>query len=185
MINGLEIKGFRGIHEGSLDYLSPLAILVGPNGGGKSTILDALLIGSIADPGDGQSPILHFVFSDYSVPVAVAGDGVHALTRLCLELAARPRGTILLEEPETHQHPRAICQTARAIIAAMRGGTQIILTTHSLELIDALLDESSSDELKDNVSLYRMLLSDGQLKSHRHTGDDAAFARSQVEDDLR
>jgi hypothetical protein len=134
---------------------------------------------------EGKTPILYFKFADHSVPVAIAGDGVHALTRLCLELAVGPRGTVLLEEPEIHQHPGAIRQSAKAIIAAMRSHIQVVLTTHSLELIDCLLDESSPEELNDNVSLYRVVLIDGELKSHRHTGDEARFARTQIEDDLR
>src|SRR5579871_1969380 len=46
MIRSIEIKNLRGIQEGKLDDLTPLTILVGPNGCGKSTILDALLIGA-------------------------------------------------------------------------------------------------------------------------------------------
>jgi hypothetical protein len=52
MIHEVAIAGLRGIEEGRLSDLSPLVILVGPNGGGKSTVLDALLIGSGSDPGD-------------------------------------------------------------------------------------------------------------------------------------
>ena len=41
MIESLEIKGLRGIRHGVLNGLSPLTILVGPNGCGKSTVLEA------------------------------------------------------------------------------------------------------------------------------------------------
>src|SRR5262249_39051107 len=80
-------------------------------------------------------PILHFVFSDHSVPATLAGDGIQALLRLSLELAASAGGVALLEEPEVHQHPGAIRQSARAILAAVRRQIQVLITTHSLELI--------------------------------------------------
>jgi predicted ATPase len=129
-------------------------------------------------------PILHFVFADYSVPASLAGDGIQSLLRLSLELAASGGGAALLEEPEVHQHPGAIRQTARAILAAVRRGIQVLLTTHSLELIDALLAESSDQDLT-RLSLYRIQLQGGFLKSSRLPGPDIAFARSEIEDDLR
>jgi AAA15 family ATPase/GTPase len=46
VITSIEISGLRGIREGKLDDLTPLVILVGPNGCGKSTVLDALLVGA-------------------------------------------------------------------------------------------------------------------------------------------
>ncbi len=46
MIRSVEIKGLRGIQEGKLDDFTPLVILVGTNGSGKSTVLDAMLIGA-------------------------------------------------------------------------------------------------------------------------------------------
>jgi predicted ATPase len=129
-------------------------------------------------------PILHFVFAAYSVPASLAGDGIQSLLRLSLELAASGGGLALLEEPEVHQHPGAIRQSARAILAAVRRQIQVVLTTHSLELIDALLAESSDQDLE-MLSLYRLQLRDGLLKSSRLPGPDVAFARAQIQDDLR
>jgi predicted ATPase len=130
-------------------------------------------------------PILHFVFGDHSVPASLTGDGIQSLLRLSLELAACGTGGVaLLEEPEVHQHPGAIRQSGRAILAAVRRNIQVILTTHSLELIDALLAESSEQDLA-KLSLYRLQLQDGVLKSSRLAGPDIAFARAQIEDDLR
>jgi hypothetical protein len=129
-------------------------------------------------------PILHFVFPDYSVPASLAGDGIQSLLRLSLELAPSGGGVALLEEPEVHQHPGAIRQSARAILAAVRRKIQVVLTTHSLELIDALLAESSDEDL-DRLSLYRLQLQDGNLTYSRLAGPDIAFSRAEIEDDLR
>lgn len=129
-------------------------------------------------------PILHFVFADYSVPATLAGDGIQSLLRLSLSLAASGGGIALLEEPEVHQHPGAIRQSARAILAAVRRKIQVILTTHSLELIDALLAESSEKDLA-ALSLYRLQLENGNLKYSRLPGSDIAFSRTTIEDDLR
>ena len=52
VIQSIEIKGFRGIREGSLTDLTPLVVLVGPNGSGKSTVLEAMLIGASPLTGD-------------------------------------------------------------------------------------------------------------------------------------
>ncbi len=129
-------------------------------------------------------PILHFVFAEYSVPATLVGDGIQSLLRLTLELAASGGGVALLEEPEVHQHPGAIRQSARAILAAVRRQIQVVLTTHSLELIDALLSVSLDKDL-DNLSLYHLQLQDGSLKYSRLPGPDVAFARTEIEDDLR
>lgn len=130
------------------------------------------------------APILHFVFPDHSVPATLSGDGIQSLLRLSLELAASSSGVALLEEPEVHQHPGAIRQSARAILAAVRRNIQVVLTTHSLELIDALLAVSSDQDL-DHMSLYRLQLKNGGLQSSRLSGLDIAFSRTTIEDDLR
>ena len=59
MINSIEIKNFRGINDGKLENLTPLTILVGANGCGKSTVLQSLLLGASADKGKALGQILN------------------------------------------------------------------------------------------------------------------------------
>jgi AAA15 family ATPase/GTPase len=91
---------------------------------------------------------------------------------------------VLLEEPESHQHPANLRLAARSIHAAVRRGIQVVSTTHSLEFIDILLAESSDQDLE-NLSLFRLKLEDGKLVSVRLAGPEVAVARNEIEDDLR
>jgi energy-coupling factor transporter ATP-binding protein EcfA2 len=129
-------------------------------------------------------PIVYVVYQNGAQPLALTGDGVRVLLQQSLELAAPAGGVMLLEEPEVHLHPGAIRQSARAMLAAVTRGIQVIFTTHSLELIDSLLSESKTEDL-DKLSFYRLQLKDGILKSYRHSGTEASRARTQIEDDLR
>lgn len=133
---------------------------------------------------EASKPVVHLVYEWGSVPVALAGDGVFTLARLCFELASRPSGLALVEEPETHQHPRSLRQTARVIIEATERGMQVVLSTHSVELIDMFLDELSGERLA-RLSVHRLSLLDGELVATVSTGDEVVFARRQVEQDLR
>jgi energy-coupling factor transporter ATP-binding protein EcfA2 len=133
---------------------------------------------------EGDSPVLSLMYPDRGIPAVLAGDGVHALIRMTLELVGRTAGTRLLEEPEVHLHPGAIYQTMQVVVAAVRRGMQIIMTTHSLELIDALLSLSNNEDLG-RMALYRLRLDDGTLKSVRLNGEEISFSRMTIEDDLR
>jgi energy-coupling factor transporter ATP-binding protein EcfA2 len=129
-------------------------------------------------------PMVHLVFSDYAIPLAAAGDGIKCLLRLAFELATRKGGLVLIEEPEVHQHPGAIRQSAEAIVATVRRGVQVVLSTHSLELIDAILASSDPDDLE-RLCVMRLKLDRGALQSTRTGGSDVAFERSQIDQDLR
>jgi len=133
---------------------------------------------------DRNVPYVALTFADKAVPAALQGDGVHALLRLCLELAAEPGGLVLIEEPEIHQHPAAIQQTVKAVIAAVSRGVQVVLSTHSLDVIDAIVAEADDDILT-NLSLHRLRLDAGELFTSRLSGEDVTLSRTQIEDDLR
>lgn len=61
MLSRVKIQNFKSIGEPGVDLeLKPLTFLVGPNGGGKSSILDAIVFASLG----GKSRVEHFNFSD-------------------------------------------------------------------------------------------------------------------------
>jgi predicted ATPase len=179
------VEGHREDSDVRLHHLVTKAVQQGRSNQAKAIVSD--LVPDVKDVvilTEGDDPLVHLVYEDHSVPAALAGDGVYSLVRLSYELASRPQGTVLIEEPEVHQHPGAIRQTMRAILAAVRRDIQVVLSTHSLELIDSLLADSSEEDLE-KLSLYRLQLEDGSLRSHRMSGSEVEFARTQIENDLR
>jgi len=133
---------------------------------------------------EGDTPVLHIAYEDRVVPAVLAGDGMESLVRLALELSQRAEGTFLIEEPEAHQHSAAILRSARVIVAAARLGSQVVMSTHSLELLDDVLSALRDDEL-DLLAVYRLRLVQGELKVQRLAGNEVNAARTQIEDDLR
>lgn len=161
------------------------AVTQGRRGAAKA-IISAIIPGfdDIEILVEAGKPGVHVVFEDHSVPVALMGDGVRSLVQLALELAARPGGTVLIEEPEVHEHPAAIRQSAKAILQATRRQIQVLLSTHSLDLIDALLAESNEED-RTNFAVYRCMLDDGKLLTTRIPGSEVLLARGSIGDDLR
>ncbi len=133
---------------------------------------------------DDDTPSLYLRSQGRSIPVGLAGDGVQSFVQLALEIAVDPEGLVLLEEPEVYQHPKAIWRTAQALLANFRRGVQLVISTHSLELIDALLAEAKSDELE-HLALFNLRLEGGQLDYSRHAGEELVTARQTLENDLR
>lgn len=295
MITSITIENLRGIRQGTLEGLAPLTLLVGPNNSGKSTVLDALMIGANPDASAGQGfvvqrrsgmhqperwllwnrsgeaaerailcvttsdsrqattelppmnrkgsiqgisdvrfvdplggapkagldqlvtlaverglmkgvtdllaelgtgvhdvrilsqahqPVVYLVSDTGALPEATAGDGIRMLLRVALELTAPPGSLELIEEPEMHMHPGAIRKIAQAMLAAVRRGIQLVVSTHSLDLIDFILGQCPEEEM-DKVAVFRLALVDGVLKSTRYSGKEAQYSRTAVEEDLR
>lgn len=133
---------------------------------------------------EGDTPVLHTRFKDRAVPAVLAGDGVAALLRLALEVVGRSEGVALVEEPEAHQHPRAIAGSAAVLAGAVKRGVQVIASTHSMEFVDHLLNALYPEDL-DRLSLWRTRLDNGILRTSRLSGAEVADARQAIEEDLR
>ncbi|MBI5850328.1 MAG: AAA family ATPase [Planctomycetes bacterium] len=133
---------------------------------------------------DDGTPVLKVRYPDGAVPVAAEGDGFASMVRMALELSGRSAGCFLLEDPDSHQHIAAMARSARVICAAVKAGAQIVLSTHSLELLDLLLDHAGEEGLK-QLALFQLQLTNGDLRARRLDGEEIRFARATIEKDLR
>lgn len=197
---------FAQQHEGPKELTKSGVRLVDPRPGGLHaplwrSISDAVEDGRLADiealirevvPGfdrlhilsdEAGSSVVHMGLADHSVPVAIAGDGIQTLIQVSVAVAQRPGFTVLLEEPEATQHPRAIHTSALAVAAAVRRGVQVILSTHSLDFIDML--RAQLDDDLGRLSVHHLACRDGALSAVRYSGAEVALARDTIGEDLR
>jgi len=119
-----------------------------------------------------------------AVPVDVLGEGSRELVRLAIDLAGTGVETVLVDEPGRGLHPRGIVLTAGVLAAAAVQGKQLILATHSLDLLDALIAKLPPEHLA-LLSVHRLLLEDGVLSARAIAGDSVARLRTQLDEDLR
>jgi energy-coupling factor transporter ATP-binding protein EcfA2 len=133
---------------------------------------------------DDGTPTLYITRGTSSLPVGLAGDGVQSFLQLALALAAQPDGLALVEDPEVYLQARAVQQTAKALLATMRRNMQVVVTTHSLELVEDMVEQMEPSELG-RIALFSLRLEGGELASRRYAGPDIAGARAEVERDLR
>ena len=118
-----------------------------------------------------------------ALPMHAMGDGFKAAFIL-LEVARR-HDLLLLDTPEAYQHHKGLVAVAEGLVAAASQlGSQIILATQSLELLDLLLEKSAEREV--GTQIYRFGLADGQATIYPPLSlADAREARALVGADLR
>jgi len=79
MIQSIQLKDFRGIHQGEIDRFSQFNLLVGPNNAGKSTLLEALYLAGTAGRDAG------LITQEHTYEVGVPGRdmlGYHPFSRV-------------------------------------------------------------------------------------------------------
>ncbi len=131
--------------------------------------------------------ILHLVFEKTAIPYYVIGDGLR-YTLICLMRILTPHNAVLLlEEPELHTHTGLLDLVARTIVDAYKNrGNQVFVSTHSLELIDEIIEVAKQSGLENNeLKIYRLNLEDGVLYSEEYLLDEAEKARKKLKWDLR
>lgn len=90
----------------------------------------------------GQSVIYICEEGEVVWPAASMGDGMKRLVGLA-SLLADSAPTVIVEEPESHHHPGSMRQMADLLVASLGSQSQIFISTHSIYLLDALLDAAS------------------------------------------
>ena len=96
MITSIEIQGLRGIREGRIEGLAPLTILVGPNGCGKSTVLEAI---GVASAGLSMGELFHALASREWLGLAglrywFADGAARVSTRFSMSVGNAPAGAL-------------------------------------------------------------------------------------------
>ena len=87
-------------------------------------------------------------------PFYTFGDGLKKALLIALALPRARNGILLIDEIETSIHFSALCQVFSWLIKACKvNETQLFVTTHSLEAVDAMLDAASE---KDEVVAFRL-----------------------------
>jgi energy-coupling factor transporter ATP-binding protein EcfA2 len=134
----------------------------------------------------GEDFILHAIFDGQPpVPVYLTGDGSKRLVELASAiLGVDPDGVVLLEEPECYQHPRYLRELASLLVESAKTNRQIIISTHSIELVDLLLETAAAEGL-DYPFVHRLRLVDGKLSGVVLNREQAMVTRKDLLEDLR
>jgi predicted ATPase len=133
----------------------------------------------------GSKFVLHSVRGkEHPVPAYLAGDGFKRFLALAASVFGMKNGSVLLEEPETYQHPRYMQELVKLLHLAAREGAQIILSTHSIELVDMLLHAPEADG-KTYPAVHRMSLHEGELQATTIDRETAVRVRGDLLQDLR
>ncbi|MCE4599154.1 MAG: hypothetical protein F7C81_03040 [Desulfurococcales archaeon] len=83
-------------------------------------------------------------------------------------------------------HPGLVERYTSVMLDSLMQGVQCIITTHSLELLELLLDTASQKELLDYVSIIRTYrMPDGDVDYEVLKGKEALEELSEIGGDLR
>jgi len=131
--------------------------------------------------------VLHLTFKDRAIPYYVVGDGIRYALMYLMAVFTPKEAALLMEEPELHTHPRLMKIVANSILHTHRERrNQVFLSTHSLELIEMLLEQAEKLGLKDqDLKIYRIALKNSVLYSKVYTLSEALDAVKKLEWDLR
>lgn len=77
---------------------------------------------------------------------------LHVVTAL---LSVKPNGLLIIENPESHIHPRGQAELGKLISLVAQNNVQIIIETHSDHILNGIrVGVKEAHELKDKVSLF-------------------------------
>ena len=131
----------------------------------------------------GDKFVLHNIINGKAVSVYFSGDGYKRLLYIACVLAANVGGLVLLEEPEGFQHPAHLRELGQLFWGAIAQGTQVILSTHSQDLLQDIFLADNADLGKS--ALFHSHLRHGKLSAVRIEGERAKERMDSLSEDLR
>ena len=107
-----------------------------------------------------------------AVRVNDLGDGARYAILLAMVLSSLKDTALLLEEPETHQHPAGLAETLKIMymLAKMRN-IQIFITTHSIELVRIASRIAEEKEIPLAIYFFERKM-DGEIDVRKVTPED-------------
>ncbi len=121
-----------------------------------------------------------------TLPLEAMGDGFVNMVRLAASHSFVEHGVVIVEEPETAMHPGYLALYAKMLIDFVANGArQVVLSTHSLELIDYVLEFAKRRDLLDRVNVVLLRRYDEQIELMLYDGVDAYNRRVEIREELR
>ena len=134
----------------------------------------------------GDQWVLSAIFTKYSIPIYLLGDGLRYTFSYIALLGSIENGVVVAEEPELHQHIGSLELLSEAIVKSfIERKNQLFITTHSLEFIDLMLERAKKYGAGQEFTVYRVYLKEGLLGYRRYSFKDALELRKELELDLR
>ncbi|MDR1965578.1 MAG: AAA family ATPase [Synergistaceae bacterium] len=119
-----------------------------------------------------------------SIPLSVYGDGMKKAMLMLNAIISAQSGVVLVDEFEAAIHTSAMGKVFAFILdAAKKKGVQLFLTTHSIEAVDKLLENSGSE--LERIRLIRLKNKDGKFYVKVTSGMEARELREQFEMEMR
>jgi AAA15 family ATPase/GTPase len=120
-----------------------------------------------------------------SLPLSFMGDGFEDLVKLSFMAPLVKDGIVLFEEPEVSMHPGYLDILAEEIILNAKN-SQFFITTHSLELVEYLLEKADERNKLDSIHVIKMGREiDGHISREVLKGNEAKEEREEIKTDLR
>ena len=122
---------------------------------------------------------------DEPLPLSFMGAGFKTLLKLSFMAPLIKNGIVLFEEPETSMHPGYLNILAKEILLSSEH-SQIFISTHSLELIEYLLEKAEKSGKIESIKILRLRrLEGGYIEREICSGKEAAEEMKMIKTDLR
>ena len=92
-----------------------------------------------------------------NLPVETAGDGIRTAVLAAMASCVAGGGTVMIDDLGGHMHSGLMFRVIDTMVSACKGGTQFIISTHSYEILDYILEAAPPDL---RVSVFRISKTD-------------------------